>query len=232
MKTLPRLLRPLLALLICTGSAMAADVACTETSRLSLATLKTRVVVIAEGAHGTNEAPSFVESLLCQAASLGRPVLLAWELPSDQQEAINHYLQSDGDAPSRRQLITSALTGTDGRNSVAALKLMESARRLRAAGHRLAVSAVDAAESDLLLPLYPGEDRYAMWSQGTRQTVMATNVATRAEQYPDHLILFFTSHAQRGKGSLGPGYQSATALLQGKGIRLMVVGLESKAGSA
>jgi hypothetical protein len=162
------------------GPAAAGEAACADPGPLRLDSITSRVVVIAEGAHGTNEAPALVTGLLCQAASLGRPVLLAWEFPSDKQEAINHYMQSDGAAAARRQLITSALTADDGRSSVAIFKMLESVRKWRAQGKRLAVSAVDAAETDLLLPLYPGEDRYKMWSNLTRQVVMATNVATRA----------------------------------------------------
>jgi hypothetical protein len=75
--------------------------------------------------------------------------------------------------------------------SLAIFEMLDATRRLRQRGARIAISLVDSAESDLLEPLYTGEDKYVMYSQGQRQRLMASVVETRASQYPDHAIVFF-----------------------------------------
>lgn len=218
-------------LLAFAGANASAQNPCKEESRLDIKKLTARVLVIAEGTHGTAEAPAFVSAVLCNFVRAGIPVILAWETPRDAQEAINVFMESKGALSDRKTLIDAALHAGDGRASLAVLEMLESVRRLRSEGARVGVSLVDNAEVDLLLPLYPGEDKYQQWSQSRRQFLMAGAVEARLEQYPDHKIVFFTSHASRTVGQMGSGYESATLLLSRR-TPVYVVGLANGGGHA
>jgi hypothetical protein len=197
---------------------------------LDISNIPARLTVVDEGTHGTSQAPAFVAGLVCAFAKTGKPVILAWESSRDVQAAVNDFIESAGTPKDRELLVASALHGSDGRSSLAILSMLDVIRILRSKGSRVAVSLVDTAESDLLLPLY-GENKYDMYSQARRQALMATNVESRLDQYPDHQILFFTSHASRTVGALGNGYESATLLVSRK-FPVYVIGLAHSGGTA
>jgi hypothetical protein len=199
--------------------------------RLDVRNIEARLLVIGEGTHGTAEAPALVAGVVCNYVQAGHPVILAWEAPRDPQEAVTAFMESKGTASNRKTLIDAALHESSGRTSLAVLEMLEALRKMRNEGAKVAVSLVDTEESDLLLPLYPGEDKYQQWSQSRRQFLMAGAVEARLEQYPDHKVIFFTSHANRTAGQLGKGYESATLLLSRR-VPLYVVGLANNGGKA
>ncbi|MGQ3054071.1 MAG: hypothetical protein ACT6S0_20010 [Roseateles sp.] len=220
-----------LGLLMAATTARAA-IDCKPDARLDVTALPAqRIVVIGERTHGTQQAPALLSGLLCGFARAGQPVILAWEASRDAQPALNAFLDSAGSAADRERLAEAAMRDPSGRTSLAMLDMLDSARRLRQAGARVGVVMVDNAESDVLEPLYPAEDRYALWSQARRQALMAQAVLARQQQYPNHRLLFFTSHAGRTGGELGAGYESATLLLS-RLTPVHVVGLTDEGGEA
>lgn len=214
-------------------SAQATEVDCALPSGFDISSIKARVIVLGEGTHGTEQVPAFVAAVLCTYAKANKPVLLAWEQARDKQDVLNEFMDSSGGPLDRKSLVDAVLRDASGQGSLAILEMLDAARRWRQSGHRVAVSMVDTAESDLLLPLYSGEDKYAMFSQGQRQLLMAAAVEARANQYPDHTVIFFTSHASRqvGHPQLGPGYESATLLLSRR-MPIHVIGMAYGGGEA
>ncbi|MEO6278345.1 hypothetical protein [Roseateles sp.] len=214
MSFIPLKLR-LIALGVLAGTSVArAAIDCTPDLRLEVDKLPPqRIVVIGEQTHGTQQAPALLAGLLCGFARAGQPVILAWEASRDGQPALNAFLDSAGTTADKERLTEAALRDPSGRTSLAMLDMLDHARRLRQAGARVGVAMVDNAESDVLEPLYANEDKYALWSQERRQALMAQAVLARQRQYPEHRLLFFTSHAGRTGGELGVGYESATLLL-------------------
>ena len=227
------LTRPLIALgLLAAAAAAQAAVDCKPDPRLEVTALPPqRIIVIGESTHGTQQAPALLAGLLCGFARAGLPVILAWEASRDAQPALNAFLDSAGSPEDRERLTDAALRDPSGRTSLAMLDMLDSARRLRLAGARVGVAMVDNAESDVLEPLYPGEDKYALWSQARRQALMAQAVLARQRQYPDHRLLLFTSHAGRTGGEMGAGYESATLLLS-RLTPVHVIGLVDEGGEA
>jgi len=203
---------------------------CTTDPRFAAPLPDGRVLVIGEGLHGTEEAPAFVAAVLCAHLKAGKPVLLAWEHPRDRQGVLNAFMAGDGGAEAQRRLIDAVLGGPSGQDSLAILHLLDTVRQWRRAGARVAVSMVDLAETDLLEPLYAGDNKYRMSSPSQRQRLMAGVVETRARQYPDHAIVFFTAHAGRKATELGQGYESATLLLSRRlPVRVMAFRFEGGA---
>ena len=217
------------------SAAFAAEPKCRTEPRFSIEAFKERVIVIGEGSHGTNEIPAFVAGVLCNYAMAGRPAVLAWEFGREKQTAIADFLDSDGSVTARSALVDKALRGQDGRSSAAILAMLDAARNLRTSGARVAIEAVDFGESDVLLPVYASEDRYALMSQNRRQALMAINVEELSRHYEDHAIVFFTSHASRGPGhmqaSKGVAYESATERLSRR-VSLASLGFRFEAGSS
>lgn len=210
----------------------AATSECSPDPRLSAASLpQGHVIVVGETTHGTKQAPALLADLLCGFAQNGQPVILAWEASRDGQTAVNAFLNSTGSTADRERLADAAMRDPSGRTSLAMLDTLDAARRLRQSNARVAVALVDHAESDVLEPLYPDQDRYALWSQARRQALMAQAVLARQQQYPDHRVVFFTSHAGRQGNELGRGYESATLLLS-RFTRVHVVGLIDNGGEA
>lgn len=211
--------------------AVAVESSCRPEPRFDLASPQARVIVLGEGTHGTVEVPAFVTGVLCAYAKANRPVLLAWEHPRGRQDALNAFIDSVGTPDDRSRLVAAVLRSSTGQSSRAILEMLDAVRSLRKSGARIAVAMVDSAETDLLEPLYDGENAFVLFSQGQRQRLMANVVETRALQYPDHAVLFFTSHASRTVGDLAPGYESATLLLSRR-MPVQVLGFAYAGGQA
>jgi hypothetical protein len=121
--------------------------------------------------HGLEAVPAFAIGLACRLAAAGTPVLLAVEIPRQEQPRIDAYLASKGGPPNETALLDGAFWRRefqDGRSSRARLAMLETARALRAEGLPLRVAAVDDASvpapardsamaSGLLAAKRPGE---------------------------------------------------------------------------
>jgi hypothetical protein len=90
--------------------------------------------------HGSREAPAMTGEIVCSYAMKG-PVALGLELPPAEQDGIERYLASDGDADAKHRLLAGDFwrSDKDGRASSAMVALIESARRLRHEGSQVTV---------------------------------------------------------------------------------------------
>jgi hypothetical protein len=99
--------------------------------------------------HGLEAVPAFAIDLACRLASTGKPVLLALEIPRQEQGRIDAFLASAGGAPNETALLDGPFWRRefqDGRSSRARLALLDAARALRAKRVALRVVAVDDAD--------------------------------------------------------------------------------------
>lgn len=90
-----------------------------------------RILVFGE-LHGTHEAPALLAALATRAA-LARDVIVALEMPAQDQGSIDAWLASDGSQAARDALLTTAFwrvppERSDGRRSVAMLALLDALR--------------------------------------------------------------------------------------------------------
>ncbi|QSQ11084.1 hypothetical protein [Myxococcus landrumensis] len=110
--------------------------------------MKAGGVLLMSDPLGTQEVPSALVRMSCEATSQGLPVTLAVSFPSSEQPLFERYLASNGDAAAVQELLTSSAfwrrTYQDGRSSRAMLWLVEQARRLRASGKDVALAAIDS----------------------------------------------------------------------------------------
>ena len=98
--------------------------------------------------HGLEAVPAFAIDLACRLAAAGTPVLLALEIPRQEQDRIDAFLASKGGLPNETALLDGAFWRRefqDGRSSRARLALLDAARVLRAQGLPLRIAAVDDA---------------------------------------------------------------------------------------
>lgn len=141
------LLLLLLVLPCCATSAGAAE-PCRPVDGLA-PLLEPKTVLLFGELHGTAEAPAFVGNALCLATEAGRKVTLAFEVPHEETERFAAFLASDGGEAARAALLGGAFWTRpfqDGRGSLAMLGLVDTARRLRAAGKDVEIFLFDAAE--------------------------------------------------------------------------------------
>ncbi|RKH39477.1 hypothetical protein [Corallococcus sicarius] len=95
---------------------------------------------------GTREAPAAVGNMLCEAAGAGLGVTLGLSISRKEQERIDRYVASAGGPPDQDALLHGDFwrkIQQDGRGSRAVMDLIDRARALRAAGHAVAVVAID-----------------------------------------------------------------------------------------
>jgi hypothetical protein len=101
-------------------------------------------VVILGELHGLTSAPAFTGDLACRLA-LSQSVVLALEIPTDEQARLDAFLASEGRTPDRAALTSGPFwTGVrDGRSSQARLDLLETIRQLNRRGAKIRVRAID-----------------------------------------------------------------------------------------
>lgn len=95
---------------------------------------------------GTREVPATVGDLACEAAQAGLGVTVALAIPDKEQERIDTYLASKGSPADQDALLHGDFwrkLQQDGRGSRAVMDLIDRARALRAAGHKISVVAMD-----------------------------------------------------------------------------------------
>jgi hypothetical protein len=149
--------------------------------------------------HGTRELPAFIGRVVATLAAT-QPVVLALEIRSDQAPSIPAFLASDGGPAARAALLRDPWwTGVwqDGRQSVAMVELLDTARRLRADGKRLDVVCFDSVRP-------PGAELDA---EQREATMARTLVALRAAR-PDATLVIHGGnlHTRRTGASFNPGF--------------------------
>lgn len=115
---------------------------------MNLAALQDVPMILLGELHGLDAVPAFAIDLACRLAAAGKPVLLALEIPRQEQDRIDAFLASKGGTTNEAALLDGAFwrrEAQDGRSSRARLALLDVARTLRAEGVPLRVVAVDDA---------------------------------------------------------------------------------------
>lgn len=138
--------------------------------------------------HGLEAVPVFAVDLACRLAANGKPVLLALEIPRQEQGRIAAFLASDGGAPNEAALLAGPFWRRefqDGRSSRARLALLDAARALRARRLPLRVVAVD--DSDV-----PGP---------ARDSVMALSLLAARKPAETTVFLVGDLHARTKPGA-------------------------------
>ena len=153
--------------------------------------------------HGTQEMPGIAADALCAAAATGRTVVLGVEFTPANQPFLDAYLASDGGAEARKALLSApAWTEEGGRTTVAIVDMMERARVLAKAGHKIAITAFDRVPE----PIVSQE----------RETGMADGLARAQAEHPGSLVVALTGlgHADKeGWVSRTPPITSAGGIL-------------------
>ena len=113
----------------------------------------TAPLVLVGEIHGTSEIPATFGRLICQAAAgrRGETVLAGLEVLSSAQSAIDVFLASDGSASAAQALLAQEFWQReyqDGRSSKAMFSLLDEIRRLRMAGLKVEVRALDPVRFD------------------------------------------------------------------------------------
>ncbi|MGH9136871.1 MAG: hypothetical protein ACRD0G_07455 [Acidimicrobiales bacterium] len=108
--------------------------------------LATGTVVLVGELHGTAESPAFVGAVACHAVDAGLDVSVALEIPTPEDDRIQTFLDSDGTADDRSELLDGSFWQAgeqDGRSSEAMAALLDRLRALRAAGLPVEVVLLD-----------------------------------------------------------------------------------------
>lgn len=145
--------RVLLASLILAGltPTLARAQSCEPLDNLDLLLAPAAGTLLFGEVHGSEEGPEFIGDLVCHLLVEGRKlVVVALEVPVEDQPQIDRFLDSDGSPEDRRGLLATEFWSRpyqDGRSSAAMLELLERQRTWRQAG--VSVVAFDSyARSD------------------------------------------------------------------------------------
>lgn len=140
-------------------------------------------VVLLGEVHGTKEIPALVGTLACHAVSAGAPVLVALEVPREEQRAVDAYLESDGGEAARAELTQGTFWRRpyqDGRSSEAVVALLERVRTWRQRdGLAVSVLALDV----------PGQGN-------TRSQGLARRLLWARAREPDSTVLVLVGNVQ------------------------------------
>lgn len=106
--------------------------------------------------HGTKETPAFVSRLITDASRKG-PVRLGLEAPAGFSKTLSTFVHSRNTQANRAALLADPFwKSTDGRAGTAWLALIETAQRLRAAGHDVDAFTTEP-DYHAILNQHPGE---------------------------------------------------------------------------
>jgi hypothetical protein len=158
-------------------------------------------VVLLGELHGTREIPALVGALACHAGSAGAPVLVALEVPREEQRAVDAYLESDGGEDARGALLEGTFWRRpyqDGRSSEAMLALLERVRAWRQRdGLAVSVLALDV----------PGQGN-------TRSAGLARRLSWARAREPGRTVLALVGNVQ-ARVARGAGWDEALGTLGG-----------------
>lgn len=161
---------PLLLLLLlsaCATTRPANDIACNAPVNIPEGDL-----LLFGEMHGSVETPELVGRVACEQAKHG-PAALGLEVPTEEQAAIDRYMDSDGSDEARGQLLAGRFwqKGRDGRSSAAMSGLLEQVRLWRLNGLPLSVFAFDSDNG------------------GGRDKALAASIRNFRTQHPDLPII-------------------------------------------
>lgn len=187
----------------------------------------TAPLVLVGEIHGTSEIPAAFGRLVCRAAA-GRPgetVLAGLEVLSTSQAAIDAFLASDGGAAAAQALLAQefwAREYQDGRSSKAMLTLLDEIRRLRKAGLKIEVLALDVEHYD---------------SPSARDAAMAASLVEAIETVrpAQTLVLVGNVHSRTLNGypwDAKAAYVPLGALLRARYENLIALDVKNSGGSA
>lgn len=167
--------------------------------------------------HGTSEAPELFGDIVCHAAAAD-PLVIALELPEEEQAPLSAFIASDGSPSERRALLRLAhWNSVDGRSSMAMLELLERLRKLREDGADLHVVAISG------IPNPEGLDRDRIMADGWLR-----RGAPRSA--PRLFALVGNCHAQRVATANCVQRQPAASLLPSQLVTtLLITGHEGRA---
>lgn len=168
--------------------------------------------IIVGEVHGTCETPRAVAEMVGDAVGRGGAVRLALELPAEEEARLAAFVASEGRAVDRAALLAGDFWRgplQDGRRSVAMVELIESVRRLRAAGADVGVLTFDACDED-------------------RDAAMARRLeaAIRREPAAAFIALAGNLHARKTPGPYGRSFMAAQLVARG----IAVITLDSAYG--
>ena len=158
--------------------------------------------------HGTNELPELAWQIVCTKLRAGGSVIVALEIPSDEQPRIQAFLASpDTDKGAEQELLKGKFwrrpltTGQDGRSSKAVFELLKNARAARTRGAPIGVAAVDMLSDGSELPGPLGINGNERGYQ--RDLTMMRNIVVRWNSHPDFSIvaLLGVVHASKTIGT-------------------------------
>lgn len=128
--------------------------------------------------HGSEQSPAFVARVACVALEEGHDVIVALEIPAEEGQRIETFLNSTGGGRDRRALLRSPFWTAefqDGRRSEAMFRLIAQIRHWRARGSAVTVWAIDLATE----PANAQE----------RDRWMGTALSRASEQHPSSVII-------------------------------------------
>jgi len=175
--------------------------------------------------HGTCELPRFIGDVVT-ALVADEPVVLALELRADQAPSIPAFLASAGGDAARAAMLRDPWwqgPWFDGRNSVATLELLETARRLIAAGAPLEVLCFDA----------PRPPSYEIEPALREETMARTVIAYRAAR-PDAIFVVFAGnlHTRRAEWEGMPGFAWMAMRMARAGLAFITLDARFRTGTA
>lgn len=132
---------------------------------------------------GTREIPRYVGQVACRAARAGGTVVVALEIPFDEQPRLDRFLASEGTDADRALLLKGGFwhrAWQDGRSSLAVLELIDQARALRREGRAISVLAFDVRGL----------------GGNARQHQLASRIAAARDASPEALMLVLTGNVQ------------------------------------
>ncbi len=164
-----------------TGGAGGAALECPPVAELEPLLAPGKVVLVGE-MHGTSESPAFVGDLACHGLAAGRTVVVALEIPWQEGERVERFLDSAGGETDRSALLAGAFWQDryqDGRRSRAKLALLDRLRALRAAEWPVGALLLDDATTT---------------SGVERDRLMAERLTAAAEEHPRGMVVALTGN--------------------------------------
>lgn len=175
--------------LLAAASLSAAPVCSPPPGAEALWTPRARYVIVGE-VHGTAETPSAFADLVCDASTHG-PVVVALELPTTMQAQLDAFLAAPDDDAAHAVLPEDFFAEpdqADGRSSLAMVEMLQSVRRLKAAGRDVAFHA-----------FLPVGRRPEGFDQNYHELSMATGLAGAARARPDARLLVLVGGVHASK---------------------------------
>lgn len=152
-----------------------------------------KVILIGES-HGTVETPLLVESLLCHSLKSGYKTALALEIYDEDNRYID-FIHSDGGQVSLNALFTGDWMWegqfTDGRSSLAMLKLLNVARIYKVSNAKIDLITFQAGD------IYDQKFSDANSRSQAYENKMAENVLSKVDNYDKIIGLVGSVHARR-----------------------------------